>query len=73
MGVTIIIGWRVGSVVKSTDHTDRGAGFPVPIWQLTTISNSSSRGSDVLLGTMHPPDLHIVHGDRCRRNTIHIQ
>ena len=69
----IIIGWRVGSVVKSTGCSYRGAGFPVPAWQLTTIPNSSSRGSDVLFWFMHTPDMHVVHRDRCRRNTIHIQ
>jgi hypothetical protein len=45
--------WRDGSAVKRTGCSSRGprVQFPTPIWQLTTVYNSSSRGSDTLTQT----------------------
>lgn len=36
------------------------AHFPKPIWWLTTIHNSSARGSDTLLGHI-PTDKTLIH------------
>jgi hypothetical protein len=42
--------WLSG--VKSTSFSSRGPGSsPSPMWQLTTVSNSSFRGSDILTYT----------------------
>jgi hypothetical protein len=56
-------GWRDGSAVKSSGFSLRGPVFPAPLWQLTTVCNSSSVGSDApfwFLLALHSHGAHII-------------
>lgn len=74
----VIWGWRDSSEGKSTDcfslAKDAALVSSTKIRWLTTIYNSSSRGSNNLFCHPRIPDTHVVHVPTCRQNIhAHIQ
>jgi hypothetical protein len=60
-------GW--GDALNQLFFQMTGVQFPAPTWHLTTICNSSCRGSNALFWPLRTPGTHMAHRYTCRQNT----
>ena len=62
---------EITQYLKKTGCSCRGCiHFPAPTWWLTTVCNSTSRGSSALFWTLYAPGTYMVPRYSCRQNTL---